>query len=182
MTFDGNSFFACGDYAGAPVYGPGNTTAQQLGLNVPAVATALRRVAFPEEPCGAAHLRWPKNLDLPLGLQHPFSVLVLMKQALRMEQAAWSEGPVTLQCYVVRSDGEATSVDGADRALLLRGIFKATVRTKPEEGANAQANTAAAEHSLAESLRRITRQEFDQGARYAVLPLFAGVVGAPSKD
>lgn len=182
VTFDGNSFFACGDYAGSPVYGPGNSTAQQLGLNVPAVATALRRVAFPEEPCGAAHLRWPKNADLPLGLEHPFGVLVLMKQALRMEQASWSEGPVTLQCYVVRSNGESVSVDGADRAMLLRGIFKATVRTKPEESANTQVNMAGAEQSLVESLRRITRQEFDQGARYGVLPLFAGVVGAPSKD
>jgi|ERR1700683_2253516 hypothetical protein len=30
--------------------------------------------------------------------------------------------------------------------------------------------------SVVESLRRITRQEFDQGARYAVMPLFACVV------
>jgi hypothetical protein len=29
---------------------------------------------------------------------------------------------------------------------------------------------------VVESLRRITRQEFDQGARYAVMPLFACVV------
>ena len=54
VTFDGNTVFACGDYAGAPVYGSGNTKAEQLGLNVPTVATALRRVAFPEEECGAA--------------------------------------------------------------------------------------------------------------------------------
>ena len=38
---------------------PGNATAQQLGLNIPAVATALRRVAFPEDACGAGHIRWP---------------------------------------------------------------------------------------------------------------------------
>ena len=105
-----------------------------------------------------------------------------MKQALRMEQAAWSEGPLTLYCYVVRADGDTASAEGADRALLLRGIFKATVRTRPEEGIDLQSKVAAAEQSLTDSLRRITRQEFDQGARHAVLPLFAAVVGIASKD
>ena len=178
VTFDGNSFFACGDYTGAPVYGPGNLTAQQLGLNIPVVATALRRVAFPEEECGSGHIRWPKGLNLPLGLEPPFGVTVLMKQTLRMEQAAWSEGPVVLQCFVVRSAGDIAPVVGAERAVLLRGIFKGTVRTKPEEGADLIGKIATAEESLIESLKRITRQEFDQGVRYAVMPLFACVVGA----
>jgi hypothetical protein len=124
VTFDGNSFFACGDYAGAPVYGVGNATAQQLGLNIPAVATALRRVAFPEEACGAGHIRWPKGLSLPLGLEPPFGVIVLTKQTLRMEQAAWSEGPTTLHCFVVRSGHDAAAADGSERAVLLRGIFQ----------------------------------------------------------
>jgi hypothetical protein len=182
LTFDGNSFFACGDYAGSPVYGFGNSTAQQLGLNIPVVTAALRRVAFPKEACGAAHVRWPKNLDYPSALQPPFGVIVLMKQALRMEQAKWSEGPVSLHCYVVRSDGEKSMLEGLERALLLRGIFKSAVRTKPEDGEALPNLIAAAEQSLVEALRRITRSEFDQGARYAVLPLFAAVVGAPSKD
>lgn len=69
-----------------------------------------------------------------------------------------------------------------DGHVLLRGIFKATVRTRPEEDADLQSKIAAADQSLSDRLRRITRQEFDQGARYAVLPLFAGVVGALSKD
>ena len=182
VTFDGNSFFACGDYAGAPVYGAGNATAQQLGLNIPAVATALRRVAFPEEACGAGHIRWPKGLNLPLGLEPPFGVIVLMKQTLRMEQAAWSEGPAALLCFVVQSGHDAAAVDGAERAMLLRGIFRGTVRTKPEEYADLLEKIATAEELMVESLRRITRQEFDQGTRYAVMPLFACVVGAPLRD
>ena len=176
VTFDGNSFFACGDYAGAPVYGAGNAMAQQLGLNIPAVATALRRVAFPEEACGAGYIRWPKGLSLPFGLEPPFGVIVLIKQTLRMEQAAWSEGPVTLHCFVVRSSDDTAAVEGAERAVLLRGIFKGTVRTKPEENADLIGKMTTAEDSVVESLRRITRQEFDQGARYAVMPLFACVV------
>ena len=182
VTFDGSSFFACGDYAGAPVYGPGNATAQQLGLNIPAVATALRRVAFPAEACGAGHIRWPKGLSLPLGWALPFGVIVFMKQTLRMEQAAWSEGPLALHCFVVRSGDDTAAVDGANRAALLRGIFKGTVRTKPEEGADLIGKITTAEESLIESLRRITREDFDQGARYAVMPLLACVVGAPLRD
>ena len=49
---------------------------------------------------------------------------------------------------------------------------------KPEEGADLIGKIATAEESLVESLKRITRQEFDQGVRYAVMPLFACVVGA----
>jgi superfamily II DNA or RNA helicase len=179
VTFDGNSFFACGDYAGAPVYGPGTAMAQQLGLNIPDVATALRRVAFPEEVSGAGHIRWPKGLNVPLGLQPPFGVIVLIKQTLRMEQASWSEGPVTLHCFVVRSGHDVGAVDGAERAMLLRGIFKGTVRTKPDENADLFDKMTTAEKSIIESLRRITREELDQGTRYAVTPLFACVIAAP---
>jgi|HubBroStandDraft_6_1064221.scaffolds.fasta_scaffold1667011_2 hypothetical protein len=57
-----------------------------------------------------------------------------------------------------------------------------TVRTRPEEGAELVEKIATAEQSLVESLRRITRQELEQGARYAVVPLFAGVVGASLRD
>jgi hypothetical protein len=179
ITFDGNQYFACGDYAGAPVYGPGNAPAQQLGLNIPNVATALRRVAFPEEPCGAGHIRWPKGVDLPLGLEPPFGVIVIMKQTLRMEQASWSEGPIALHCFVVRPDVEVAPAHGAELAVLLRGIFQGAVRTKPEESTDLIEKIAAAEGSMVETLRRITRQEHDQGARYAAMPLFACVVGAP---
>lgn len=54
--------------------------------------------------------------------------------------------------------------------------------TRREEGADLQGKIASAEQSLADGLRRITRQEFDQAARHAVLPLFAAVVGPASKD
>jgi superfamily II DNA or RNA helicase len=178
VTFDGNIVFACGDYAGTPVYGPGNSMAQQIGLNVPAVATALRRLAFPEKTSGGAHIRWPKNVELPLKLEYPFGVVILMKQALRMEQAAWFEGSVTLNCYVVMRDGSALLLDGSDRAVLLRGIFKATVRTRAEEDLELQKGIFEAEQWLLADLRRITRQELEEGTRYAVLPLFAAVVGA----
>jgi hypothetical protein len=102
-------------------------------LNIPAVAKALRRVAFPEAACGAGHIRWPQGLDLPAGLETPFGVVVFMKQTLRMEQATWTEGPVAFHCFIVRSGSEIVAMDGSERAVLLRGIFGATVRTRPED-------------------------------------------------
>jgi hypothetical protein len=182
LTFDACQFFACGDYAGARVYGPAESIAQQLGLNVPAVAAALRRLAFPSEPVGAAHLRWPKSVDLPFETEYPFGVVVFMKQSLRMEQATWAEGPATLHSYLVSAGADPRRIAGAQLAALLRGIFKATVRARPEDCPSLVETIAACESSLADSLRQITRQELEQGTRYAVLPLFAAVVGPPSRE
>jgi hypothetical protein len=182
VTFDGNTFFGCGDYAGAPVYGPGNAVAQQIGLNKPELTSALRRVAFPDRLSGSAHIRWPKDDQLAFRTQYPFGVLVFLKQALKMEQTTWFEGPMTLNCYVVDRSGSITPVTGDERAVLLRGIYKSTVRTRPDDDAELQEKIVEAEAILSSDLRRISRQECDEGTRYAAIPLFAGVVGAPGRD
>ncbi len=182
VTFDETSYFCCGDYAGMPVYGPGNSKAEQLGLNATVVASALRQAAFPKEVCGAAHLRWPKDIELPLRLQPPFGVIILMKQTLRMEQATWREGQISLHCYIATQEDGHKLVGGLDRELLLRGIFKGTIRTKPEENKELLEKICMVEESIIGTLQQITSQEMAQGTRYAVMPLFAGIVGVPSKD
>ena len=58
--------------------------------------------------------------------------------------------------------------------------FNATAQT--QLSADLIEKIATAEQSLVESLRRITRQELEQGVRYAVMPLFACVVGASLRD
>jgi hypothetical protein len=73
-------------------------------------------------------------------------------------------------------------VEGTERGALLRGLFKATVRTKPEEAEELVSRLMAEETRLTAELRRITREEFDGGLRYAVTPLFAGIVGAPVRS
>jgi superfamily II DNA or RNA helicase len=182
ITFDGVKGFACGDYAGAPVFGPGNVKAEQLGLNVAPVTEALRRAAFPAETVGPAHLRWPADLGAPLAaLTFPCGVLVLLRQALRMERNLWTEGPMTLHSYCATSD-RLIEVEGPERGALLRGLFKATVRTKPEEAEELVSRLMTEETRLTAELRRITREEFDGGLRYAVTPLFAGIVGAPVRS
>lgn len=181
LTFDGMTPFACGDYGGSPVFGPDNVVAAQLGLNVGPVTAALRSAAFPKESVGAAHLRWPPGLSLPQDLSFPFGVLVLLRQALRMEQATWTEGPLTLHCYLAAPGGQLLPQDGLARGALLRGLFKATIRTKPEEAPELQQQLQEQEASIVAALRRIEREEFDQGLRYAVTPLFAAIVGSPAR-
>jgi hypothetical protein len=180
VTFDGNTPYACGDYAGTPVYGPGNVTAKQLGLNVAPVTQALRKAAFPAAQTGAAHVRWPSGVE-PGPEAFPFGVLALLRQSLRMEQATWTEGRLTLHCFVIAPGREPESVDGTARGLLLRALFKSTVRTKPEEASDLIAQVARSENELIDSLRRIAREQLDQGLRYAVTPIFAAIVGAPAK-
>jgi hypothetical protein len=181
ITFDGKTPYACGDYAGTPVYGRGNTPANQLGLNVAPVTQALRKAVLSSIPMGAAQVRWPSSVELSEEVAFPFGVLVLLRQALRMEQSTWTEGPLTLHCYMIAPGCEPESVDGTARGLLLRGLFKATVRTKPEEAPELVAQVNGHERAIIDTLRRIAREELDQGLRYAVTPIFAGIVGSPAK-
>lgn len=179
IAFTDGTPYACGDYAGSPVYGPSGETAQQLGLNVSPVTETLRKAAFPPAPTGAAQLRWPKNLDALDAAEYPFGVLVMLRQALRMEQATWTEGTLTLHCFVV-SGTSSRAVEGDQRGLLLRGLFQGTLRTKAEEAPELLRTLSEQEPALADSLHRITREQLDQGLRYAVTPLFAAVIGPPA--
>jgi hypothetical protein len=180
IAFSDGVPYACGDYAGSPVYGPNGIVAQQLGLNVAPVAQALRRVAFPEVQTGAAHLRWPRDVDPIAGVGFPYGVLVLLRQSLRMEQATWTEGPLTLHCYVLAAEGQPRAVEGEERAILLRAIFRGTVRVKAEDRPELTIRLEEEERAVADSLRRISREQLEQGLRYAVVPLFAAVMGAPA--
>jgi hypothetical protein len=55
------------------------------------------------------------------------------------------------------------------------------VRTKPEDVPELVTRTADEETRLTAELRRITRDELNEGLRYSVTPLFAGIVGAPAR-
>jgi superfamily II DNA or RNA helicase len=180
ITFDGSTPFACGDYTGTPVYSAGNVAAKQLGLNVGPVTQALRRAAFPTAPTGAAHTRWPLGFELP-SAAFPFGVVVVARQALRMEQASWTEGPLTLHCYVIAPGRDPELVEGTARGLLLRGLFKATIRLKPEDAPDLVNEVTSRERELVDTHRRVTREQLDLGIRYAVTPIFAGIVGSPAK-
>ncbi len=177
ITLDGNSAYASGDYAGTPVYALGKPQAGQLGLNVGPVAEALRKAAFQTMPTGAAQLRWPGSVPPPASF--PFGAVVLLRQTLRAEKASWTEGPLSLHCFTVSVDGAQQSVDGPARGALLRGLFKGTVRTKPEEAPGLISKLQQSERDLVDELRRPTPEQQEQGIRFSVTPILAAVVGSP---
>jgi superfamily II DNA or RNA helicase len=179
ITFDGSTFFACGDYSGAPVFGPQREMAQAIGLNSSPVTQALRRLAFPPEPSGAAHVRWPSGKPLPMAVTFPFGVIVLLKQTLQSEQGSWTELSNSLHCFLIPREGLVVSIDDGDRAALLRGLFGASVRNKPEEDCTLAERLLIEETSLTAKLRSLDPDDGERRVRHAVMPLLAAIVGAP---
>ncbi len=180
ITFDGSTFFACGDYSGAPVFGPKLEIAQAIGLNSSPVTQALRRIVFPPEPSGAAQVRWPSDKALPSNVPFPFGVLVLLKQTLRSEQGNWTEVSNSLHCFLIPSEGPIISIDDSDRALLLRGLFASSIRSKPEENRSLSERLLVEETTLTGVLRSLDPNDGERRIRHAVMPLFAAIVGAPA--
>ncbi len=132
FSLKGTGAYACGDYGGIPVTDASGRRADQLGLNVPLAADALRRLALPVEPTGAAYLRWPDGVDLPRGAgARPFAVLVANRQTVRLNQGAVSEVGTTLNALVVPRSGIAQAVAGEERAELVRALQRGTIRRDP---------------------------------------------------
>jgi len=177
ITFDGSTFFACGDYSGAPVFGPEGELAAPIGLNSSPVTQALRRLAFPGASTGAAHVRWPSSHPMPIELPAPFGVLVLLRQTLQSQQGNWAELMTALHCWAIPRDGDAVPLDGQLRATILRGLFAATIRAKPEEDTILLDRLVVEEGERISALRRISEADHARQVRHAVLPLFAAVVG-----
>jgi len=97
-----------------------------------------------------------------------------------MERDTWREGPLTLLCHAVTSDGHR-ELQGAEREKLLRALFSATIRVKPEVAPALVDAMRTAEGQIAAALRRPTQEQQDEKLRFAVMPLVAAVVGAPGK-
>jgi len=61
FQLEAGEVYVVGDYGSAQVFGPDGRSPRPLGLNTPRVAELLRRLAIPDMPTGAAHLRWPPS-------------------------------------------------------------------------------------------------------------------------
>ena len=173
----GERVYACGDYGGMPVTGSNGALAEQLGLNVPAVAEALRATAFPAPPTGAAHLRMAEPLSSACeGLGRVFGVLCLARQTVRTEEQVWVESSSSLHVYVLRPGGEAMEVLGVAKGELLRGLFTASARITPESAPDLVDSLINEEQRLIEALRYPSEEELEAGVRHAITPLLAAVV------
>lgn len=176
LEVDGTPY-ACGDYGGMPVHGPDGVRAAQLGLNVPAVCRALRRLGFPEVPAGAAQLRWPDDLPRPVAAcSGPFGVVVLARQSLRSERGTYVEVGTTLHAFIARPSGEVASIEGGDKGDLVRALLRSPVRKEAEPAAELVAAIVDAESAATASLRRPSEEDRSRRVSHAVTPLLAAVV------
>lgn len=175
---DDGKVLACGDYSGSPVYGADGQSAEPAGLNTDPVPAVMRKLAFPAGVVGPAHLRWAAGVGLPDGFPPPpWGVLVVLRQSARMDAlTGWAEHGSQLRCYRVSEDGGFCLVEGVAKDQLLRGLFAAVVRTKPEDNPLLVAAVCRAEAELGTELRRPTGADTEGRVRHAVSPLLAAVV------
>jgi hypothetical protein len=173
---DGNNH-VCADYGEELVFGPQNSVTPKVGLNLKAAAEILRKHAFPVSPAGAAYLRWPAGLEQPSVVSAiPFGVLILFRQTLRMDRAGgWLEMGNTIHPFIVLA-GDCVTCDGLDKARLIRGLVRATIRKSAEPAEELICQIRAAEGELVAHLRRPSEDELTNQIRHAVTPLLAAVV------
>ncbi|MBI5649561.1 MAG: DEAD/DEAH box helicase [Chloroflexi bacterium] len=172
VTLRDNQDYIVSDYVDALVYGAEGPLTRKLGLNTEIVADALRKHAF-EYPAGPAYLKWiGQSLECPL----PAGVLVFGRQTLQLgRRTGWQEIGTSLHTYLVE-ESKTVEVGGEQKSILLHGIFQATVATRPDEIPALADLLMRTESELAESLRRPSEEEMSHQIRYAVTPLFAGII------
>jgi hypothetical protein len=173
IEFPNGTLMACADVAGMPISAK---SVRAGGINVPEVATALRSMAFPEQFSGPAFLRWSDDSSWP-DTAALTGILALVRLSMRKTlSSGWQEGNSELRVWTVESDASREIV-GSDKGALLRSIFRASLRTKPiVESANLLEQMKSIEARLLNEYRRPTDEERDAGIRFAVLPLFAGII------
>jgi superfamily II DNA or RNA helicase len=174
------SLVCCSDIGGKPVDGPTGKSVKPAGLNVPGVAAALRLAAFPEELTGAAHVRWPEEMDKPGTLPGgSLGVVAVARIAIRRDPGVgWTEHASELHIWLVPQDGMPREVVGSEMAVFLRGLLAGAIRTKPELDNDLAARISAVESGLLEQYRQRTSADVDAGLRYAVFPICAVVLTA----
>lgn len=174
---DGLSYML-GDGDGAPVAGPNGERVNRLGLNVPIVAELLRKLALPEIPTGAAHVRWPAAIP-PEGLFNgkPTAVFALLRQTFKTDQrTGWTEQGSALCCFIATGDTPAQQIQGTQKQVLLRALTKGVVRIKPEDDSILSPRLKEMEAQLCNSLRRPNETELRDGVRHSVSPIFAAIL------
>lgn len=151
--------FVCADYGEFLVYAPDGSITPKIGLNTDTVADALRKFAFPQQPAGAAFVRWPSGETVPDGISTvPFGILVFARQTLQMETGGWVERRASLHTFVTAADG-MNEQTGKAKGQLLRGLFRSVIRKSPEEAEPLLTALRAAEPDLLHQLRRPTEEE-----------------------
>lgn len=173
----GDALFACGDHGGMPVEDSSRRRAEQMGLNVPAIAETLRRLGLPKALCGAAHVRWPEGRMTPESLARPFAAIIASRVSVRMASASEpQELDVTLRTFVLREGEPPRELERKALEDLIRGLLASTVRREPEEAPALVEWTASHADAVCAELRRPSASDHANQIRHAVMPLLAAIV------
>jgi superfamily II DNA or RNA helicase len=167
--------YAAGDFAGMPISGPDGERVSILGLNLPAMCDVLRDLGLPQQPTGAAHLRWPTDRPLPEGVtQKPFAVWIAARQTVSLANGI--QPATTLQVFVVTTDGTVICQSGRAKGELIRGLRDSVVRKEAEPGFDLLDLLGRHEKQWILDLRRPTEEERANRLASGVTPLFAAIV------
>jgi superfamily II DNA or RNA helicase len=173
---DGNAY-VCNESGEELVYGPDGSLTPKLGLNLKPVVELLRKHALPEQPSGAAYLRWPTGAKLPAFVSGtPFGVSIFLRQTIKMDRmGGWLEQDQNIQCYITKGEAGA-EVTGEDKRLLLSGLFNASVRKTAEPDEKIERSLISMEGGITQILRRPSDDELTSQVRHAVTPLLAAII------
>ncbi len=171
----GDSVFGIGDYGGMPILDTHGRPIRQMGLNTRELQDVLRAVAFPANPTGAAHLRWPENHPRPIGGRDPFAVLVLVRLPVRLVDSGAQELGPELRVWV-GNDLPLTEVVGHQKAALVRGLLSGVVRRESEDMPSLVDGMHNQLQVLSRELRTPSDSERAHQIRAAVFPLLAAIV------
>lgn len=176
LALDGK-FYVCADYADSLVYDQDGRLTPKLGLNLPPVCEALRKVAFPTQSAGAGWLRWPAAVPKPQGVTSlPFGVIAAARITLKRDvNGHWSEVGASLRIYSIQG-GDKAEILGAEKGDLIRTLLDSTIRKTADSESTVPTALQTAEREIIQSLWKPTDQELPSGIRHAVLPIFAAVV------
>lgn len=168
----GGELFASDDYGSMPVTVQGRRAAQ-LGLNLDAVATALRQSGWPQSAPGVAHLRISERLDgIPAS---PFGLLVYGRMNFSVEGDAYREVGSELRAFAVDASGQRTELEGETKGRLVRALLDAQVRRDPDASS---AELIGRLKLVDEELEPILKRPADMSTRHVVFPVAAIVVSA----
>jgi superfamily II DNA or RNA helicase len=171
----GDVAFGVGDHGGMPILDEAGRSVRRLGVNVPELQEGLRRFAFPREPAGAAHIRWPADEPCPVHADRPFGVLAIVRRPIRMLDSGAQELEPELRVWA----GTASPLEeltGDRKGALIRGLLRGVIRREPEVTPELLADLEQQLAVLSRELRAPSDSERTHQIRAAVFPLLAAIV------
>jgi len=174
------ALYACADVGGRPIVSGNNAGLSVLpaGLNIPEIANAIREAAFPALPTGAAFLRWSEEGEVPDDLQNKeIGLLVVARLAVRAFMGSgWDELRAELHVWKIDGENESIELNAPDSGAVLRSAIAASIRTKSDSENALVASLEKLESELTERYRIRNEADVSGGTRYAVFPIFAGLI------